>query len=106
MGQAADRFGEHLAEGPDAAARASRELAVALEEERGRLGAVRPGRADIAEAHARMLGAVDELAGAMRFLGDALAARDETRREPARTRLRGAMERWRVGVEAVRRVCP
>jgi RecB family exonuclease len=106
MGQAADRFGDHMTEGPDSAARASRELAAALQDERGRLAAVETRRPDIAAAHASMIAALDDLAAAMRLIGDVLATRDEARRELARERLRVAEARWRGAVEEVRRVCP
>src|SRR5262249_37874727 len=106
MAQAADRYSDRMPQGPDAAARAGRELAAALDGERRRLAEVAPARGDIAEAHDHMLAAVDSLAAAIRFLSEALAFRDETRREPARARLRAAELRWKVAVEDVRKVCP
>jgi hypothetical protein len=106
MGAAADRFADRMALGTEAGARASRELAATLDVEHGVLAGIAPARVDIAAAHGRMLAAVEDLAGAMRFLGDTLATKDELRREPARTRLRLAEARWRDAVAGVKDVCP
>ena len=106
MAQAADRYSDRMAQGPDVAARAGREFASSLDVERRRLAAVTPRRGEIAEAHDQMLAAVDGLATAIRFLSDALAFHDETRREPARARLKAAELRWKVAVDEMRRACP
>ena len=106
LGRAADRFTDAVGRGPEEGARASNAFAASLEEERGRLAAVRPGRDDIAAAHGKMLDALSGLAGAMRYVGDVVARRDEAHREEARRRLAGAESAWTAAVDGVKRVCP
>jgi len=106
LGRAADAFGDAVGRGPEEGARASGDFAQALDEERGKLAAVKAGRDDIAAAHARMLDALGDLAGAMRFVGDVVGRRDEAHREEARRRLGAAEAGWRNAVDGVKRVCP
>src|SRR5262249_34313680 len=106
MAAAADHFADRVTEGLAAAVRASRDLADDLDAERRRLANVTPARADIRDAHARMLAALEGYAAAIRFLADVLASREDAQRERARARLHDAEARWRQGVEGVRRVCP
>jgi hypothetical protein len=106
LAQAADRFGDRIAAGPALAARASRDMAQTLTEERGRLVAVEPGRPDLARAHEQLIMALDDLGASMRFLADVLTTRDESRREPARARIAGAQREWRDAVVAIEKACP
>jgi len=106
LGRAADVFGDAMGRGPEEGARASLAFAGALDEERGKLAGVQPGRDDIAAAHAKMLGSLTGLAGAMRFVGDVVARRDEAHREEARRRLAAAETGWRDAVDGVKKVCP
>jgi hypothetical protein len=106
LGRAADAFGEAVGRGPEAGAEASRTFAAAIDEERGRLAGVAPGRDDLAGAHGRMLSALEALAGAMRFVGDVVSRRDEPHRDEARRRLAAAENGWRDAVDGVKRVCP
>jgi hypothetical protein len=106
MGRAADRFADAISYGPDRAARASRDLAATLDDERRQLADVHPERDDLAAAHARALSAVAELAQAMRYLADVVAARDEIHRESARARLRRGFAAWADAVRGVDAACP
>jgi hypothetical protein len=106
MGRAADAFGAKVGGGPDAAATASRDLAAHLDEEHGKLAAVTVDRDDLGSAHRRMLGALAGLADALRYLGDVVARRDESRRDAARTRYHDAQTAWQDAVSDVKRVCP
>jgi hypothetical protein len=106
MFRAADAFSEAITRGPDAAAEASGELAARLDADRAVLIAVSADRSDIAAAHGDLVAAVAGLADAVRFLGDVLAHRDESRRAEARTRLGAAVTRWQESADRVKRICP
>jgi hypothetical protein len=106
LAMAADRFGDRIGSGTVLAARASRDMAQTLLEERGRMATVEPARTDLVHAHEHLIVALDDLGAAMRFLSEVLTARDEIRREPARARIAVAQREWRDAVREVEQICP
>jgi hypothetical protein len=106
LGRAADAFGAQVGSGPDAASAASRELAARLDEEHGKLAAVRVDGQEVSEAHAHLLAALAALADALRYLGDVVARRDEEHRGEARRRWHDAEIGWQDAIGGVKKVCP
>ncbi len=104
MTSAADRFEDSVEQGADATATSARDLAAVIERERKDLVGLRPGRADLADEHAKLVAALGELASSYRGLADGLAARAGT--EAARVKLRTAEEHFDQSVTRIREICP
>jgi hypothetical protein len=106
LAKAADTFGDQQLGSLEDAAAAAKQLAGKLDAERKELAELRIAQPELRRAHEALPPALGEMSAALVYLADALVARDETRREPARERLDAANQAWGDAVTRVRAICP